>query len=76
MDISSKLMWTYGFWEKKYPWNLKCVTKLSKYSERTWIKDLVFVAHNQFWPLDLSAEVYVHADGIIHSYQLTIPQHS
>ena len=30
----------------------------------------------KFWPLDLDVEVYVDADDVVYSYQLTIPQHS
>ena len=30
----------------------------------------------QFWSLDLNVEVYVYADDVIYSYQLTIPPHT
>ena len=32
--------------------------------------------HLHFWPLHLDVEVYVYADDVIYSYQLTISQHS
>ena len=37
---------------------------------------LQILTSSQFWPLDSDVEVYVYADAIIYSYQLTIPQHS